>query len=147
MARYFNFDEPFEIRIDKDGKWYHNGREITHPGVFRYLNSVLDVDEKGYFLRDGERKFYIEVEDAPFVVNSLVECDGKICVLLNDGTQEELDPESLTFRDEVVYAKVKNGKFPARFSRKAQNQLYQMIEEDNGNFYLSINGKRVRLEV
>ncbi len=148
LSKYFKFDEKFEIKIDKEGRWFHNGEEITHPGVYRYLNSILDVDENGYFLNDRGRKFYIEVEDTPFVVKSIVEKDGKVYIVLNDDTEEELDPEKVSVGDnEVFYIKVKGGKFPARFLRKAQNHLYDFVREEDGNFYLEVNGKKVKLQL
>ena len=147
FSRYFKFDEKFEIKIDREGRWFHNGQEITHPGVYKYLNSLLDVDEKGYFLNDRGRKFYIEVEDAPFVVKSIVEKNGKVYVVLNDDTEEEFDPETLEIKGEdVFYIRVKNGKFPARFSRKAQTQLYDFVKEESDNYFLEINGKKVKLD-
>ena len=141
MSKYFKFDEKFELRIDKDGRWFHNDEEITHPGVYKYLNSLLDVDDKGYFISDGKVKFYVQVEDTPFIVKSLINKDNKVFLVLNDDYEELLDPETLEIKDEVFYVKVKNKKFPARFSRKAQNQLYGFVSETEDGFVIKVNNK------
>ncbi len=146
-GRFFKFDDKFEIKIDKDGRWFHNGEEITHPGVYKYLNSILGVDEKGYFLNDRGRKFYIEVEDVPFVIRSLIEKNNKVYLLLNDETEEEFNPEALEIKNgEVFYVPVKEGQFLARFSRKAQTQLYEFVKEKDGSYLLEVNGKKTELK-
>ena len=146
FSKFISFDEKLDILIDKEGRWFHNGEKVTHPGVYRYLNSILDIDKDGYFLKQGERKFYIKVEDAPFVVKSLLEKNKKIFLLLNDDSKEELEPEKIEFKDDIdVYVYVKNGKFTAKFLRKALTQLYNYVVEKDDGYYLLIDGKEIKL--
>jgi hypothetical protein len=56
---------------------------------------------------------------------------GKVTLTLFDDTEEPLDPSTLSIGpDGVVYAKVKAGRFDARFSRHAQTQLGPLLVKD-----------------
>ena len=58
---------PINIRIGRDGTWYHEGRPITRPGLVRLFASILRRDGEEYVLVTPVEKFSISVEDAPFV--------------------------------------------------------------------------------
>jgi hypothetical protein len=46
--------------------------------------------------------------------------------------------------DNVLYCRVKEGRFAARFSRKSYYQLAEFIEqsENGNNFFINLNGER-----
>jgi hypothetical protein len=135
------------IFIDKDGRWYHEGIEITHERLYLYLNECLTIsEEEGYFLKSGDNIYKIEVEDTPFVVKK-IRCEGENFILtLNDNKEENLDINTLEFKNNIPYCKVKNGKFLARFLRNSYFQLAEHIVESEDGYYLSINGNRHKLE-
>lgn len=56
-----------EIRIARDGTWYHEGRPIPRQRMVRLFASILRRDEDAYYLVTPVEKLAIEVEDAPFV--------------------------------------------------------------------------------
>jgi hypothetical protein len=63
--------------------------------------------------------------------------------LLTDDSFEILDMSSLNAgRDNVLYCRVKNGRFTARFSRKSYYQLAAFIEqsENDARFFIHLNG-------
>lgn len=80
-----------EMRIAADGRWYHQGGEITRPAMVRAFASLLTRDADGqHWLVTPHERLTIAVEDA-----ALVAIDGK-----------QVD-DSLTFRlntDELVIA-------------------------------------------
>ena len=140
---------PCLIYIDKEGKWYHEGAEIIRPDFIQFFFEHMELDEQGrYIVNWNGQRCYIEVEDTAFVVRQVdfVGQDGepqKAVIHLNDGTKEDLEPDTLVIGDgEVLYCKVKGGKFPARFLRPAYYQLAQKIVEDGGNFFLSLGGRK-----
>ncbi len=143
------------LRIDKDGRWFFEGEEITHRKTYLLYARSLALDESGRIvLRVGREECPVEVEDAPFVVKSLESVssapDGveAIRLALNDESREELDPETLRIGpDNVPYCKVRDGAFEARFSRNAYQLLIPYIHHDEkGNrFFLSLNGKKYYL--
>jgi hypothetical protein len=56
------------MRIAADGRWYHDGGEITRPAMVRAFASLLARDADGrYWLVTPQEKLSIDVEDAAFV--------------------------------------------------------------------------------
>jgi uncharacterized protein len=62
-------DSGMEIRAD--GRWFHEGSEITRPAMVRAFSSLLrkddDAENGGFWLVLPYQKQSIAVEDAPFV--------------------------------------------------------------------------------
>ena len=142
---------PFlKLFIDKEGRWFQNGAEITHPAIYRQFNEMLQKGpDGGYRVKMGREVCSVEVEDAPFVVTRLKDEDGKLVLELNDGSCEPLVPASLWIGAEnIPYVRVKDGVFHARFSRPAYYQLSPFIESDEpeSTFFLVLDGKRTPIK-
>jgi len=61
-----------EMRIARDGTWYHQGSPIGRPAMVRLFSTVLRREPDGRFiLVTPAEKLDIEVEDAPFVAVEL----------------------------------------------------------------------------
>ncbi len=136
-----------KLFIDKDGRWFQNGKEIIHTAIYRQFCSMLEkTPAGGYQVRMGREVCGVEVEDAPFVVKGIVQgADGSVGVQLNDGTTEPFDPAGFWIgKENVPYCRIRNGSFHARFSRPAYYQIARHIDSDpEGNdFFLELNGKR-----
>jgi hypothetical protein len=137
------------LRIDKDGRWFFQGEEITHRKTFLLYARSLTRDEAGrIILRVGREQCPVEVEDAPFVVTTVEFIpfgpDGQeaIWLTLNDETREKLDPATLRIGPgNIPYCKVREGMFEARFSRNAYQLLVPHIQHDEkeNRFFLSLN--------
>lgn len=57
-----------EMRIAADGRWFHQGGEITRPAMIRAFAGLLMRDADGaHWLVTPTEKLSIEVEDAPFI--------------------------------------------------------------------------------
>ncbi len=91
----------------------------------------------------------MDVEDTAFVVYSVVYEDAdqyqkkRLIMVLSDDTKEDLLPDTLYVgQGNVLYCRVKGRAFPARFNRAAYYQLALYIEEENGSYYLPLNGKK-----
>jgi uncharacterized protein len=141
---------PCLIRIDRDGVWYHNGVEMIHREFIRLFFERMSVDGLGRYVIElnGER-CRVEVEDTAYVVRraDCGQAEGRVGygVLLNlsDDTSERLAPDTLRIgKDNVLYCTVKDGRFPARFTRAAYYQLANYIEEREEGFYLELNGRK-----
>ncbi len=57
-----------DIRIARDGNWFHEGRPFLRQPLVRLLSSILKREGDEYFLVSPVEKMRIQVEDAPFVV-------------------------------------------------------------------------------
>jgi len=65
-----------DIRIAKDGTWFHEGGPIGRKELVCLFASVLKRDEYGEFwLQTPVEKARIQVDDAPFVAVELFSCD------------------------------------------------------------------------
>ena len=144
--------ENSEIKIDKEGIWYYKGAHMFRKDILCVFFEHLQIDECGkYLIELNEERCYLDVEDTVFVVGAVYKTklpDGgrdQIDVLLSDDSCEKLEISSLYIgKDNVLYCRVKEGKFTARFSRNSYYQLAEFIEQsENGNhFFINLNGEK-----
>lgn len=144
---------PCLIRIDKEGRWYHKGVEMIRRDFVQFFYQNMELDAGGRYVIEWDgKRCYVDVEDTAYVVRSAVyqgggrDQTGQFILYLSDDTQEELTPDSLYMgKDNVLYCRVKDRTFPARFNRAAYYQLAEYIEEEDGAYYLPIRGERYRI--
>ena len=87
----------FEMRIAKDGAWYHQGTLIKRlPLVKLFASVLLKEQDDSYWLVTPVEKGMIEVEDAPFLA---VEVE---CVTSNENESFKTDFSFRTNLDEFV---------------------------------------------
>jgi uncharacterized protein len=144
--------ENCDIKIDKEGIWYYRGAHMFRKEILSIFFENLKVDECGQYLIElDEESCYLDVEDTVFVVTEVCKICGsqssedQIHILLTDDSREKLDLPTLRVgRDNILYCRVKDGKFIARFSRKSYYQLAQFIEEEEKEkcFFINLNGER-----
>lgn len=140
------------MKIDKEGRWFYQGEEITHRKTYLlYCRSLTRDESGGIILRIGGEECPVEVEDAPFVVMTVEiisagpGAEEDIWLTLNDETREKLIPETLRIGpDNIPYCQVRNGLFEARFSRNAYQILapHVQLDEKENRFFLSLNTKK-----
>jgi len=57
-----------EMRIARDGTWYHQGSPIRRENMVRLFSTILRREDDGrYVLVTPAEKLFIEVEDTPFI--------------------------------------------------------------------------------
>lgn len=132
------------IFIDRRGRWFQDGVRITHRWTYLENNRNLDTDGDGrLFVDEGAGRVYVECEDAPFVVAMVSRGEDGFFLRLNDESVEELDFATLAFSGEnVPYARVRGGKFRARFSRPAYYEFMKHAGRDGKGFYVESRGER-----
>ena len=141
------------IFIDKEGLWYHEGVEMIHRDFIRLFYKNMELDSEGrYVINWNGERCRVDVEDTAFIVRRVVYQDGertgnaRFVLNLSDDTEEELMPETLCAgQDNILYCRVKNRMFPARFNRAAYYQLAEYLEEENGAYYLPLNGGKYKI--
>ena len=122
------------IRLDSEGRFWHDGRLVAHAGLRAGLHSWISrhPDDGRYILTNGYDWSYFTVEDAPYVVKSLEVGTDEVTLVLDDGTEEVWNPASTRVgAGEALYATIKRsapgGPFEARFSRHAQGSLGPLL--------------------
>jgi hypothetical protein len=143
---------PPVIRVEKDGTWYYEGREIIRMEILSLFYASLHLDKEGYYLEiKGERE-RLEVEDTVFIVKEaelVKDSDEAFIISLNDGSQERLDMNTFRIAEgNVPYCLVKEGKFPARFLRLPYYQVAQHAQhdEDTDEYFILLNGQKHPLQ-
>ncbi|HRV43823.1 MAG TPA: DUF1285 domain-containing protein [Smithellaceae bacterium] len=144
-----------DIRIDKDGIWYYRGAHMFRKDILCVFFEHLKRDGHGrYFIELNGEVCGLEVEDTAFVVTAVFKtrsaCGSEeLEIQLNDDTRERLDQATLAVgKDNVLYCRVKENRFPARFTRKSYYQLAEFIEPDgdDGTFCIVVNGRKYPIE-
>ncbi len=122
------------LRLDREGRFWHDGRRVEHAGVLAALRSWIarHPDDGRYILTNGYDWTYFVVDDAPFFVEALRIEPAGVILRLYDGTEEPWEPESTRIGDDgALYAVVKRdargGPFEAKFSRHAQASLEPVL--------------------
>jgi uncharacterized protein len=146
MARAgFYAIESGKISFRRDGNWYTDDERIDNTRIaLLFSRSVKRSQDGSYYLQVAEERAPITVEDTPYVVKSVYEHDDGFVIVTNDDEHEPLDPETLEVRrDNVLYCRVKNGAFAARFLRTAYYHLSTNFFTDEGEtFSLVVHGHR-----
>ena len=144
-------DLNYHIKLDRNGNWWHDGVMVTNRAIGMLFHQSVHRDGSGnYFLQINGDTALIEVEDTPYFVRGFD--DGSrgadaLSIMLSDGSTESLAPGTLWIDDEhVLRCRVKGGAYPARFARDCQFRfLHRFLAEEEGKFFLSIDGKRFTL--
>lgn len=144
--------ESSDIKIDKDGIWYYRGAHMFRKDILCVFFEHLKMGECGkYFVELNEEIYYLDVEDTVFVVSAVYKMKTtsngheQIDVLLSDDCLEKLDLNSLAVgEDNIMYCRIKDGKFTARFTRNSYYQLAEFIEQDDvdNTFYIPLNNQK-----
>lgn len=87
-----------EMRIARDGTWFHQGSPIGRPAMVRLFSTILRREPGGgYVLITPVEKLDIAVEDAPFIATEMkAEGDGqdaRLAFQLNTGDLVTAGPE------------------------------------------------------
>jgi hypothetical protein len=140
---------PCFIFIDKEGRWFHRGLEMVRRDTIQLFYQYMETDSWGrYVIHLAGQKCYVDVEDTAFVVWRVVlesheQGRERFLVWLSDDTQETLDLETFYVSEKnVPYCRVKHGRFPARFRRAAYYQLAEHVEEEHGEYFISLRGRK-----
>ncbi len=124
------------IRLDAQGRFWHEGRLVEHRGLLAALHSWISrhPDDGRYILTNGYDWTYFTVEDAPYFVRAIRAEGDRVLLVLSDGTEEAWDPETTRVGNgDALYAMVKGeargGPFEARFTPHAQTSLAPLLVE------------------
>ncbi len=138
----------YRYRIDREGRIFHDGTEIVDPPTLRFFLLAMTRTSEGQYLAmcQGERNWF-EPEDTPFVVQRVrpeVE-DGrlrKVTLLFAGEYREVLDPGTLESEAGMLYCRVRQGVFRARFGRVALQQIAPFLVEGESGPALELGDRR-----
>jgi hypothetical protein len=137
------------IRIDREGAFIHEGEPVRHHGLraalFRWLDRLPDGGR--HILRLDERRYaYVDVDDTPLVARAARVASGMIYLALSDGSEEALDPATLTVDGAgVLRCLVRGGRLEARLATAAAATLADLISDADTAPALELAGARYPL--
>ncbi len=139
-----------EIRIDTEGKWFHNGVPFRNTRLIAFFNKSIDITrDRMYVIHYNNFVYPIVVEDAPLFITGLrfhkTGDDESIFIALTSGNVEKLDLKTLNYRNNALYCYVRSGEIMAKFRRSSSYELLQNIRETSDIYYLDICGQKVVL--
>lgn len=129
------------LRIDAEGRFFHDDVEIEHPSVLRAFRQGLERTAEGqHLVRFGWDWAHVQVEDAPLLVRSLTPTADSLDLELEDGRTFSLPPSALSHSEAgFLYVRLREDGLEARLSRAAAAQLADALEEgDGGGFVLRL---------
>ena len=123
-----------DIRIRKDGVWFHEGTPIGREALVRLFSTVLRRDPDGFHLVTPVEKMKIQVEDAPFIATRVDREGPALKFVTNVGDEVEAGPDN-AIRVEVgedgeprPYLHVRRG-LDALIARAVFYELVEMAQE------------------
>ena len=164
VAKGRNYDTPplhlwhpdlsgdMDIVIRADGKWHHQGSEITRQSIVKLFASILrrEADGEYYLLTPGE-KWRIQVELHALQVVGIEwgvgEGEGAPVLIasLNTGLQVTVDADHPIFMepslDNIAALALDHG-LSALFSRNSWYQLVAMADEQGGEVAITSGDQR-----
>lgn len=140
-------ESTYAIRIDRQGRWYHEEQEIKRQALVKLLSSVLvRLDNGEFWLITPAEQGRIEVDDAPFIISHAhIEGTGKNQrielrtslddrVILNQHRQVRVTNNNNTDHGVRPYVNVR-GKLDALICHSVYYELAALAEEDENNRY------------
>jgi hypothetical protein len=133
-----------DIRIARDGTWYHEGTPVGRKELVRLFSTILRKDPDGFVLVTPAEKMRIVVEDVPFLA-VLMDVRGAareqiLTFTTNVGDETaagsdnpirvEIDPAT---QEPAPYVHVRKG-LEARIARAVFYQLVDLAELDADGF-------------
>ena len=127
-----------EMRIASDGKWFHQGGEITRPAMIRAFSSLMRRDADGqHWLVTPQQKLSIIVDDVPFIAVEL-QSEGQgqarsLAFRLNTDDLVFADGEHpIEVRDGLPYLHVRGGMW-AKLARPVYYELANLALAENAD--------------
>ncbi|WP_457808137.1 DUF1285 domain-containing protein [Kushneria sp. EE4] len=138
-----------DIRVDRQGVWWHEGAAVEHPRVLRTLSRLLRRESDGHhYLVTPVEKWRIRVEDCPLlIVDAACQAlaDGNPCWILTTQTGEHatLNGDCHLVLDEatdIPRVSLRHG-LSARLSRQCWYYLVEQaecLEDAQGHLHMGI---------
>ncbi len=74
----------YDIRIDRNGQWWHQGARMTrHNLVVLFARQLVRAADGSYWLQTPAEKGMIAVEDLPLMVTAAEHRDGRLVLTTN----------------------------------------------------------------
>lgn len=131
----------YHYRVDRDGRFFHDGTEIVDGITLRFFLRALTRTPDGRWLVTCQsEQNWFDADVTPFVVQRLsANRGGGIELHLAADVNEPLDPATLSTDGRDVFCQIGRARHPARFGRVALQQLTPFLSGDDGETRLVLD--------
>ena len=138
-----------DIRIDREGVWYHEGTRIQRQPLVDLFATILRREDDEYYLVTPAEKMKIRVEEAPFIAVDLdVRGQGVSKQLLfstNVGDYVVADQDHpIVMREERPFLHIRDG-LEARIQRSVFYRLVEEGEQQGDDLFVYSDGNGFNL--
>lgn len=139
-----------DMEIAADGRWYHQGSEITRPAMVRAFAGLLTRDAQGrHWLVTPQQRLAIAVADAAFVATDVEARDAALAFRLNTDELVIAGPDNpLVARGDpdapALYLGVRRG-LEARLNRSTYQQLAEIALAQGADWTVRSDGSQFSL--
>lgn len=118
-----------DLRLDGEGRWFHDGEPFEHRGLIAAFDRGIDVhpDSGEPILRLGGRWCYIKADDTPFVARRVALAGDRLTLRLNTGETVAVPDEGFEAAGAHTYVALRDGR-RIRLGRAAQASLGDWLE-------------------
>lgn len=137
-----------EVRLTADGRWLHDGQEVTHARTVRAMHRGIEAWTAGgawdWVVRIGGQAYPVVVDDTPWLARRARVEGSELILHLN--TEEEVrmavTPDVIWVDDDgVLGCQLPDGR-RCRLLRTAQGDLVDRVVEGNGGAPALVVGER-----
>lgn len=139
-----------DIRIDAEGRWFHEDSPIQRDAIVRLFASILRREDDGdYYLVTPGEKWRISVQRHPLMITDCERRGDDLFATLNTGRTWRVDSAHPLFIDpdseDVAAIRLPHG-LSALCTRAAWLRLVELAEEREGAIGVSSDGEWFPLE-
>ncbi|AET69170.1 hypothetical protein Desor_3702 [Desulfosporosinus orientis DSM 765] len=125
-----------ELFIAQDGRWYADGVLMTKKEIVQLFASHLKKDEhNNYHIHWQNHLYPVEVEDAPFFVQSVIHENGQPTILLYDGRKLPLPEGKIIMKNSIPYTSL-FWLCDTKLSRPSYSELCKNLIERDGRYFI-----------
>ena len=133
-----------DIRIDREGAWYHEGTRIQRQPLVDLFATILRREDDGYYLVTPGEKMKIVVEEAPFIAINLdvrgQRTAKQLLFSTNVGDYVVADQDHpIVMRDGRPFLHIRDG-LEARIQRSVFYRLVEEGEQQGDDLFVYSNG-------
>jgi len=127
-------EDDFKITINRQGQWFHDGREIARDKLVKLFATALhyDSDHDEYWLVTPHEQGRVHVEDAPYIIVDFDWQDHSLTLTSNlDHIITPNAQQPIFLKGDIPYSTVHNNN-PARLNRHVREKLIDIALAQGG---------------
>lgn len=129
-ARLDQLRRSLDLRMDREGRWYHEGERFEHARLIALFDRGIDAHpESGEpIVHIGDKWCYFTADDTPFIVRRLESTADGLIAHLNNSEVHPIPAVGFEADGDHVYVPLAPHR-RARLDRDSQNQLWGWLVE------------------